>query len=190
MERTIDGVTLELVQGDIARQEGIDAVVNAANAALMPGAGVAGAIHRAAGPGLAEECRPLAPIRPGQCVITGGHRLPNAHVIHCLGPVYGKDRPEEALLASCYRRALELAEEKGLSSVAFPAISTGVFGYPMEAAAEVAFRTAIELASSLRSVRRIRFVLFSKPDLDIHERVLSRLLADSALKKISNGGRQ
>ncbi len=180
MERTVGGVTLELVLGDIARQEGIDAVINAANAALMPGAGVAGAIHRAAGPGLAEECRPLAPIRTGQCVITGGHRLPNKHVIHCLGPVYGRDHPEDRLLASCYRRALELAEEGGLASVAFPAISTGVFGYPMEAAAEVALRTVIDLAPNLRSVRRIRFVLFSKTDLEVHERVFTRLLGQDS----------
>lgn len=176
MERTIDRVTLEIIQGDIARQPGIDAVVNAANAELVPGGGVAGAIHRAAGPGLAEECRPLAPIHPGQCVITGGHGLPNAHVIHCLGPVYGQDRPEDKLLASCYRRALDLAEEHGLSSVAFPAISTGAFGYPLQEAAEIALRTAIESAPGLRSVRRIRFVLFSRRDLDIHERALSRLL--------------
>lgn len=176
MERIIDNVTLELIQGDIAHQAGIDAVVNAANAELMPGGGVAGAIHRAAGPRLAEECRPLAPIHPGQCVITGGHGLPNAYVIHCLGPVYGTDKPEDRLLASCYRRALELAEGKGFSSVAFPAISTGAFGYPLEEAAEIALRTVIAATRGLRSVRRIRFVLFSGSDLDVHERVLSRLL--------------
>lgn len=176
MERTIGSVTLELIQGDIARQHGIDAVVNAANAELMPGGGVAGAIHWAAGPGLAEECRPLAPIRPGQCVVTGGHGLPNPHVIHCLGPVYGTDRPEAALLANCYRRALELAEEQGLTSVAFPAISTGAFGYPLEEAAEIALRTVVDLAPGLRSVRRIRFVLFGRSDLDAHERALARLL--------------
>lgn len=176
MEWTIDGVTLELVQGDIARQEGIDAVVNAANAELMPGGGVAGAIHRAAGPGLAEECRSLAPIRPGQCVITGGHNLPNPYVLHCLGPIYGKDAPEDELLASCYRRALELAEGRRISSVAFSAISTGVFGYPLKAAAEVALRTVIEMAPSLSSVRRIRFVLFGRTDLDVYERALTLLL--------------
>lgn len=175
MERTVDSVTLELIQGDIARQAGIDAVVNAANAELLPGGGVAGAIHRAAGPGLAEECRPLAPIRPGQCVITGGHSLPNPYIIHCLGPVYGTDKPEDELLANCYRRALDLAEQHGLSSVAFPAISTGVFGYPLEEAAEIALRTVIASARGLRSVRRIRFVLFSRRDLEVHERALARL---------------
>lgn len=175
MERTVGSLTMALIQGDIARQDGIDAVVNAANAELMPGGGVAGAIHRAAGPGLAAECRSLAPIRPGQCVTTGGYDLPNPYVIHCLGPVYGKDAPEDELLASCYRRALELAEERGLSSLAFPAISTGAFGYPLCDAAEVALRTVIEMAPGLRSVRRIRFVLFSKTDLDVYERVLTRL---------------
>ncbi len=176
MERTVDSVTLELIQGDIAHQMGIDAVVNAVNAELMPGGGVAGAIHRAAGPGLAEECRPLAPIKPGQCVITRGHGLPNSYVIHCLGPVHGKDQPEAALLADCYRRALALAEEKGLASVAFPAISTGAFGYPIEEAAEIALRTVIDSSPGLRTVRRIRFVLFSRSDLDVCERALSRML--------------
>ncbi len=179
MERTIAGVRIELVRGDITRQEGFDAVVNAANAQLMPGGGVAGAIHRAAGPGLAEECRPLAPIRPGECVITSGHRLPNRYVIHCLGPVYGVDRPEAELLASCYRNALRLAEEHGLTSVAFPAISTGAFGYPMREAAEVALRTVAELAPTLRSVRRIRFVLRGEAALRAHEEAL-RSIADRA----------
>lgn len=176
MERTVGSLTMALIQGDIAGQDGIDAVVNAANAELMPGGGVAGAIHRVAGPGLEAECRPLAPIRPGQCVITGGHDLPNPYVIHCLGPVYGKDTPENELLASCYRGALELAEEGALSSVAFPAISTGAFGYPLKAAAEIALRTVIEKVPGLRSVQQVRFVLFSKADLEVYERVLTRLL--------------
>lgn len=107
------------------------------------GGGAAGAIHRAAGPGLAEECRPLAPIRPGEAVITGAQNLPNRYVIHCLGPVYGVDEPADELLASSYRSALELAEQNQIRSVAFPAISTGAFGYPMEPAARVAFETPI-----------------------------------------------
>ena len=130
--------------GDITRQEGFDAVVNAANAQLRPGGGVAGAIHRAAGPGLYEECRPLAPIKPGQAVITGGHGLPNRHVIHCLGPVYGVDTPSAVLLADCYRNALKVAEEHGLASLAFPAISTGIFGYPVAEAARVAMSAVAE----------------------------------------------
>ncbi len=168
----IQGVTVECVQGDIANQPDVDAVANAANAQLMPGGGVAGALHMAAGPGLAEECRPLAPIAPGEAVITGAHNLPNKHVIHCLGPVYGRDEPSDELLASCYRRALELAEEKGLASVGFPSISTGAFGFPMESAARIAVRTVLEQAPRLSSVELVRFVLFSKRDQSIFAKTL------------------
>lgn len=132
-----DDVTIECLQGDIARQPDVEAIVNAANAQLRIGGGVAGAIHRAAGPGLEEECRPFAPIQPGEAVITGGHELPNRHVIHCLGPVYGVDKPADWLLASCYRNALQLAEQHGIRSLAFPAISTGAFGYPIEPTAHI-----------------------------------------------------
>lgn len=175
MERTVHGVTVEVVRGDIASQEDVAAVVNAANAQLQIGGGVAGALHRAAGPSLAEECRPLAPIEPGEAVITGGHGLPNEYVIHTLGPVYGSDRPEEELLADCYRNSLKLADEKGLDSVAFPAISTGAFGYPLAEATEVALRTVLETAGRLAHVRRIRFVLFSDRELEAHEDQLSSL---------------
>ena len=177
MIQTISGVILELVQGDIAAQEGFTAVVNAANAQLRPGGGVAGAIHRAAGPELERECRALAPLRPGEAVLTRGYNLPNRYVIHSLGPVYGVDEPAEELLARCYQRALELAEAHHIESIAFPAISTGAFGYPMEEAAEVALRTVLRLIPSLRTVKRIRFVLHTARDLQVHERVLSRLLA-------------
>lgn len=150
-------------------------MVNAANAQLRTGGGVAGAIHRAAGPGLERESRPLAPIRPGAAVITGGHGLPNPHVIHCLGPVWGWDEPADELLASCYRHALRLAEETGLASVAFPAISTGAFGFPLERAAGIALRTAADEAPRLQHVRRIRFLLHGETDLDVHRRVLAAL---------------
>ena len=173
----IDGVSLELVEGDITAQEGFDAVVNAANAMLMPGGGVAGAIHRAAGPGLAAECRPLAPIAPGEAVITAGHELPNPWVIHCLGPVYGSDEPAPALLASCYRNALALAEERQLKSIAFPALSTGVFGYPLDEAAAVALGAVMESAPRLLSVRRVRFALFGSDALRAHADALERLAA-------------
>lgn len=172
-------MTVECVRGDITAQDDVDAVVNAANARLGPGGGVAGAIHRAAGPGLAEEALPLGPIRPGEAVITGGHGLPNRFVIHALGPVYGQDRPEAEVLSRCYRNALALAEENGAGSVAFPAISTGVFGYPVEEAAEVALRTVQEEAEGLREVRLIRFVLFGRDDLETHEHALARILPDS-----------
>lgn len=174
------GVTLELVRGDIAHQDGFEAVVNAANAELLPGGGVAGAIHRAAGPGLAAECRPLAPIEPGDAVITGAHRLSNRHVIHCLGPVYGRDEPSDELLRSCYRRALALAEENGLESVAFPALSTGAFGYPLREAARVAIGTVLEAIPELESVRHIRFALFGEDALRAHEQALETLLEEDA----------
>lgn len=171
-DHEVAGVRIELTRGDIASQVGIDAVVNAANAALETGGGVAGALHRAAGPGLAAECRPMAPIVPGRCVLSGGHQLPNRAVIHCLGPVYGHDEPAEALLASCYRTALELADANGLASVAFPAISTGAFGYPIRDAAEVALGTVIATAPQLRTVRLVRFVLRTAADLEVHREAL------------------
>lgn len=176
MERAIDDVRVEVIQGDITSQGDVDAVVNAANAELESGGGVAGAIHRAAGPGLAEEARPLAPIQPGEAVITDGHDLPNRYVVHTLGPVYGSDKPEAELLANCYRNSLELAEEHGIDSVAFPALSTGAFGYPIEEATEIALQTVLGSAEKLQNVRLIRFVLFSEEDLEVYERVLSRLL--------------
>src|SRR3712207_781536 len=178
MDRTVGGVKIELVQGDITSQGDVDAVVNAANARLESGGGVAGAIHSAAGPGLAEEARPLAPIDPGEAVVTRGHNLPNRYVIHALGPVYGQDHPEAELLADCYRNSLRLAEERGMSSVAFPAISTGVFGYPKVEAAEVALGVVIEEAESLQSVRLVRFVLFGEEDQRVYEDALAWLLGE------------
>jgi O-acetyl-ADP-ribose deacetylase (regulator of RNase III) len=175
VRRTFGAVTVECIQGDITSQDDVAAVVNAANAGLAPGGGVAGAIHRAAGPGLAEEAVPLGPIEPGEAVITGAHGLPNRHVIHTLGPVYGQDRPEAELLARCYRNALDLAEKNDVESIAFPAISTGIFGYPVGDAAEVALRTVREEAERIRRVRLVRFVLFGERDLEAHERVLSGL---------------
>ena len=171
-ELTIGGVTIELVVGDIARQEGFDAVVNAANAELRSGGGVAGALHRAAGPGLEQEATRFAPIRPGEAVITSAHRLPNRYVIHCLGPVYGRDNPSDERLASCYREALLLAEKNGVRSVAFPAISTGVFGYPAEEAARVALRAIAEQAARLGTVRRVRLVLHDERALAVHAAAL------------------
>lgn len=179
IRKTGHGVTIECVQGDIAAQDGVDAVVNAANAELRIGGGVAGAIHRAAGPGLEEECRPLAPIAPGEAVITGAHALPNGYVIHCLGPVYGRDEPAAELLASCYRNALRLAEQNRIGSIAFPAISAGAFGYPLEAAARVALETVMGELAGLSSVKVIRFVLFDAKGLEAHERVLEALPDDA-----------
>ncbi len=175
MEKKVSEVTIRCLQGDIANQKNCDAVVNAANAQLETGGGVAGAIHRAAGPGLTREARQQAPIKPGDSVITGGHDLPNKYVIHCLGPVYGRDKPEDELLAKCYSGALRLAEEKKITSIAFPAISTGAFGYPTEEAAQVAFQTVINTAPDLKYVKEIFFVLFSTEDLQLHEQILKEM---------------
>ncbi len=175
MEREISGVIIECVKGDIVKQPDVAAIVNAANAQLRIGGGVAGAIHRTAGPGLEEECLPLAPIEPGEAVITSGHKLPNKYVIHCLGPIFGRDKPEHELLANCYRNALLLAEEYEIESIAFPAISTGAFGYPVEDAAEISLKTVSEMADELENVKRVRFVLHSDRDLEVHEKVLAGL---------------
>lgn len=176
MKKRIGDKVLETVRGDISAQEDLEAIVNAANARLETGGGVAGAIHRAAGPELAEECRPMAPIEPGQAVISSGHSLPNPYVIHCLGPVYGRDEPSDRLLADCYRNALRVAEEKGIGSVAFPAISTGAFGYPVEEAARIAIGTVKEVLETGEAPAHVRFVLFDGSDLEVHERVLEELV--------------
>lgn len=174
---TVGGATLELVQGDITAQDDLDAVVNAANAELQTGGGVAGAIHRAAGRKLARACRPLAPISPGEVVATDAFALPNLRVLHALGPVYGRDEPAAELLAACYRTALELAAEERLTSIGFPALSTGAFGYPLEEAAEVALTTVHAALRTGSGVELVRFVLFSTEDLEDHARVLARLCA-------------
>lgn len=168
---------IECVQGDITSQPDIDAIVNAANAQLRPGGGVAGAIHRAAGPGLDKECRAHAPIRPGEAVITGAHGLPNRHVIHCLGPVYGRDEPADELLASCYRNALRLAHRNSIASVAFPSLSTGAFGYPMEEAARIAIGAVLAEMARSRGVALVRFVLFDETARKLHQGVLDDLAA-------------
>ncbi|MGM0934895.1 MAG: macro domain-containing protein [Bacteroidota bacterium] len=168
-------VEIEISRGDIAAQEGIDAVVNAANAELAIGGGVAGAIHRTAGPQLYEECKPLAPIKPGEAVVTKAYKLPNQYVIHCLGPVYGRDKPEDKLLANCYRNALKLAEEHKISSIAFPALSTGAFGYPIKEATEITFNTILAEVPQLNHLQKLKFVLHSEGDLKIYESVFRDL---------------
>ncbi|WP_043488282.1 macro domain-containing protein [Halomonas halodenitrificans] len=166
---------IECIQGDIAHQPDIDAVVNAANAQLRTGGGVAGALHRAAGPELDRACRSLAPIRPGEAVITEAFALPNRHVIHCLGPVYGVDKPAEVLLADCYRNALVLAERESLRSIAFPALSAGAFGYPLEEAARVALETVIATLPDCPHIERVRFVLFDAESTVLFQRTQATL---------------
>lgn len=178
MRKKVNGIQIELVQGDITRQHDIEAIVNAANAELLTGGGVAGAIHSKAGTELEQESSKLGPIKPGQAVITGAYNLPNKYVIHCLGPVYGRDEPSDKLLADCYRNGLKIAEEEKISSVAFPAISTGAFGYPTQEAAEVALKTIREKCKELQHVKTIRMVLFSQNDLSIHENKFSEMFND------------
>jgi len=175
-KRKISDVEIQLLQGDISKQEDIEAIVNAANAQLRTGGGVAGAIHRAAGSDLEKECRPLAPIKPGEAVITSGHGLPNNFVIHCLGPVYGVDKPEDELLKDCYINSINLAEENKVKSIAFPAISTGAFRYPIDKATKITLKTVLEKLSDLEHIEPIRFVLYSKDDLDIYEKTFVNMI--------------
>lgn len=179
MNFIVGGVELEAVQANIAYQPDVTAIVNAANAALRTGGGVAGAIHRAAGPELEKESIPLGPIRPGQAVITGAYKLPNKYVIHCLGPVYGIDFPEAELLANCYTNALALADSNKIESIAFPALSTGIFGYPMEKAAPVAIQAVINTIPELKWLKAIRFVLYDKGSYEIYKELLEKIKAET-----------
>lgn len=175
MKKNIGKIELELKKGDITSQSDISAVVNAANAELLPGGGVAGAIHKAAGPELEQECRPLSPINPGQAVITKAYNLPNKYVIHTLGPVYGKNKPEDKLLAGCYRNSLKLADENGIESIAFPSISTGAFGYPVSQASEIALQTIQSTSENLNKVKLVRMVLWSESDYRTYAEILEKM---------------
>ncbi len=182
MTITISGVTLRLVQSDITN-EAVDAIVNAANSSLMGGGGVDGAIHRRGGPAILEACKVIRRdqypdgLPTGQAVTTTGGNLPANHVIHTVGPIWRDgDQGEPGLLTDAYRNSLEQARQHGLRTVAFPSISTGIFGFPIERAAPIALGTAAE------AVRRhpgafdeIRFVLFSAPDFEVYRQALNTL---------------
>jgi O-acetyl-ADP-ribose deacetylase (regulator of RNase III) len=161
-----------VVQGDITRQE-VDAIVNAANERLLGGGGVDGAIHRAAGPELKEECRQIGGCPTGEARITRGYELPARYVIHTVGPMWhGGNKGEPELLASCYRNSLKLAVENGVKTIAFPGISTGVYGYPLEAATRLAMATVRECLAQMPSIEDVRFVTFGDQATKVAEQVL------------------
>src|SRR5512146_2485967 len=172
---TTTGAVLELDTGDITR-ETTDAIVNAANSSLLGGGGVDGAIHRAGGPAVLEECRQIRAshyrdgLSTGKAVATNGGNLAAKYVIHTVGPIYSGSPSDPELLASCYRESLGVAERLGLNSISFPSISTGAYGYPMDAAARVALEATLDALSTAKSVKKARFVLFGQPAYDTHVR--------------------
>ncbi|MFP4135897.1 MAG: macro domain-containing protein [Candidatus Acetothermia bacterium] len=172
--REVNGSKLELLEGDITRQE-TEAVVNAANKRLAPGGGVAGAIHRAAGPKLWEESRKLGGCETGEAKITGGYELPASYVIHTVGPVYSGSPEDPELLESSYKNSLELAKEKGIESVSFPALSTGAFGYPEKEAGEIALKTIKDFLENNSVPELVRLVLYGKTSFRTHEEILESI---------------
>jgi len=180
MEVKIGSSILELTQGDITQQD-TEAIVNAANRTLLGGGGVDGAIHRAAGPELLAECRTIGGCDTGDAVITRGYRLKARYVIHTVGPVYRSANPAVVrLLESAYQRSLEVARAKRIRSVAFPSISTGAYGYPLEEAAPVALRTLIGFVREHPEIERVRFVLHGSRALQAFEEALGQLASEGS----------
>jgi O-acetyl-ADP-ribose deacetylase (regulator of RNase III) len=171
--RQLGAARLEVIVADITTLR-VDAIVNAANTSLLGGGGVDGAIHRAAGPRLLDECRMLRGCETGGAKITSGYRLPARHVIHAVGPVWnGGSRGEDAALASCYARAIELCQSHGLASVAFPAISTGVYRFPADRAARIAVSTTVEALASAPALSRVIFCCFSNESAALHGQAMA-----------------
>jgi O-acetyl-ADP-ribose deacetylase len=163
---------IEIVRGDITKL-GVDAIVNAANTTLLSGGGVDGAIHRAAGPELLGECRTLGGCRPGEAKITHGYRLPARFVIHTVGPIWRGGKHDEAqTLANCYRNSLKLAVENEIRTIAFPAISCGAYGYPIDEAALIAFKTTREFLATTDRIEKLIFVLFGDDIYEAYQRLL------------------
>ncbi len=163
---------IEILQGDITKLE-VDAIVNAANSSLLGGGGVDGAIHRAAGPELLEECRKLNGCKTGQAKITKGYRLPAKFVIHTVGPIWnGGKNNEDELLASCYRNSLEIAAQRNIKSIAFPAISTGVYRFPFERAAKIAYKTVSDYIAENVLPEKVIFILFSSIEKEKFEAII------------------
>ncbi len=174
------GGRIELLQGDITSLE-LDAIVNAANHSLLGGGGVDGAIHRAAGPELLSECRTLGGAQTGEAKITGGYCLPAKCVIHTVGPVWhGGSRGEDFQLASCYLNSLQLLVESGLSTIAFPAISTGAYGFPIDRATEIAIGSVQSVLDETDAIEKVVFCCFSFRDLQVYQQTAERLLGSAA----------
>lgn len=174
MQAQINRTTLELTRGNIVEQA-LDAIVNAANTSLLGGGGVDGAIHRAAGPDLLAECRTIGGCPTGEARITRGYRLPAQYVIHTVGPIYRGTPQDAELLASAHRNSLQLAVEHGIRTIAFPAISTGVYGYPLREAAHVALSTVIEFLHGNTQIELVRFVLWDQTAFEAFSRTLAQL---------------